>query len=88
MAAFAANTECTVMFVVFLVASEAIGRLPQFVADRSIMAIDTFKIFMLLVYLEIGFIVIEIPSFPVTRVVTIITTFPECAFMHILLFVT
>ena len=51
------------------------------------MAIDTLKVLMFSIQLELGFIVIKIPVLPVTGVVTGFTAFPESALMHILLFV-
>jgi hypothetical protein len=88
MAVLALHSKCTIMFIILVVATDTTGRLGQFVAYRVFMATDTLDVLVLPVQLEAGFIVIEIPIFPVTGIVASVAAFPERAFMHVLFFVT
>jgi hypothetical protein len=87
MAVIALHSKCSIMPVIFFVATDTTGRLGQFGAYRILMAIDTLKVLMFPVKFEAGFIVIKIPVLPVTGVVTNITAFSESTLVHVLLFV-
>lgn len=52
------------------------------------MAIDTLKFLVFAVYLEAGFIVIEIPVLPISGVMARIASGSQGTFMHILFIVT
>lgn len=88
MAVVALGTECAIVLVVLLMATDAACSQNDLCSNRGIVAIDTFKILVFAIQLEIGFIVIKIPVFPVAGVVTFLTACAERTLVHILLFMT
>ena len=88
MAGFTAVAKCTIVFVVLAMASHTRGDQIDFAIDLRVVALDTSELGVLTVQLELGFVVVEIPVFPVTRVVTSLAIGSQCAFMHVLFFVT
>ena len=87
MAVITLHSKCAIVSVIFLVTTDATGRLGQFGIYRISMAINALEILVFSVQLEFGLVVIKIPVIPVTGVVTGFTAFPESALMHIMLFV-
>src|SRR5512135_444461 len=80
-------TKVSIVLVVLVMAAIASSSQNNRCLHGDFMAINAFKIFVLPVQLEAGFVMIEIPAFPITGVVAIITTRSQCAFVDVLLFV-
>ena len=76
MAMLALHSKCTIVPVILVVATYTTRRLGQFGAYRILMAIDTLKILVFSIQLELGFIVIKIPVLPVTGIVASVAAFP------------
>ena len=74
------------VLVALLMASDAACSQDNLRPDGSIVTIDAFELAVLPFQLEVCFVVIEIPVFPIARVVTFLTACAECALMRILLF--
>lgn len=88
MAMIALVAEIAVVLVVLLVAADARCRQNHFAAYRCIVTIDALEPLVLPVQLEIGLVVVEIPVFPVPRVVASFASGAKGTFVHILFSVT
>lgn len=88
MAVFALVSKRTVVFVILAMAADATCGQGYFIAYRDFVAIGTAYVLVLSIQLELRFIVVEIPILPIARVVAILTTCSQRAFMCVLLFVT
>jgi hypothetical protein len=86
MALFTAPSERTIVLVILVMATCTTGGQFQFSEYRGFMAIGTLEILVLALQLETGLVVVEIPIFPVARVVTSFAIRAQRTFMHILLF--
>ena len=86
MAMVTLRAKCTVMLVVLLMASDAACSQDNLRPDGSIVTIDAFELAVLPFELEVCFVVIEIPVFPIARVVAFLAACAECALVRILLF--
>ena len=80
--------ERTIMLVILAMTADTTGSQTQFIAGRSFVALGTTDVLVLAIQLESGFIVVEIPVLPVTRVVASLARFSQRAFVSILFFVT
>lgn len=76
------------MPVILVVAADAGSGQCQFFVYRSLVTIDALEILVFSLQLESGFIVVEIPVFPVARVMASVAGCTQCAFMDVLLLVT
>lgn len=74
------------MLVILFVATETRGCHDYLFPERRVVALDTSEFAVLAFQFEMGFVVIEIPIFPITGVVAILTACPQGAFMNILFF--
>lgn len=88
MAVFALVSKRTVVLVILVMAADAACSQGYFIAYRGFVAFGTAYVLVFSIQLELGFIVVEIPVLPVTRVVAILTARSQRAFMCVLLFVT
>lgn len=88
MAVFALTPEVAIVLVVLLMAADTGSRQYHFILDWCFVAINTFEFLVFPVKFEAGFIVVEIPVFPVAGVVTSFTSCPKGTLVHVLLFVT
>lgn len=84
MAMIALLSEIAIVLVILIMTTDAGCRQNHFAAYRCIVTIDTLESLVLSVKLEVGFIVIEIPVFPVASVVASITCSAKGAFVHVL----
>jgi len=87
MAGFTAVAKCTIVFVVLAMASHTRGDQIDFAIDLRVVALDTSELGVFTVQLELGFVVVEIPVFPIPRVMASLASRSKRAFMHILFFV-
>ena len=88
MTLLALTAKVAVVFIVFVMATDASANQVNLFVHRLLMAVIAFNIFMLSLQLEVGLVMVKIPDFPVTRVVTIFTPGAQTAFVRILLFMT
>lgn len=80
--------ERTIVFIVLAMAAHAATGQHELAGNRRVVAVDTAQLLMLAIQLEFGFIVIEVPILPISRVMTRATLHTQGAFMHILLLMT
>ena len=69
MAVLALHSKCAIVPVILIMASYTAGSQNHFCFYRCFVTIDTLQRLVLSVQLEFGFIMIEIPAFPITGVV-------------------
>lgn len=60
----------------------------HFSVRRRLMALYTTNVLVLPIQLEVGSIVVKIPTFPITRVVTRLTTCPQSSLMNVFFLMT
>lgn len=82
------HAKCTIMLIILFVTADTGSCQHDLGSNRGIVAVDTLKILVFPIQFEAGFIVIEIPIFPVSGVVASFTSGAKRAFMHILLLMT
>lgn len=85
MALFATPSERAVVLVVLVMATGAAGGQFQLPEYRGFMAIGAFEVLVLALQLETGLVVIEVPVFPIARIVASFAIRTQRAFMHVLL---
>ena len=83
MAVITLLTKGTVMFVIFFMTCKTGGRQSYLFIHRREVTVDTFQLAMLACQFKVGFIVVKIPVFPITGVVTRLTTGTLSAFVHV-----
>lgn len=86
MAMFALCAKSTIMLIIFVMAPDTTGGQDYFFDNRCFVAFRTANIFVFSLQLEAGLVVIEVPIFPIARVVTRLATRSQCALMDVLLF--
>jgi len=62
-AVFTPASISAIVYIILAVATNAAGGQADFLADRSIVALDTADVLMLTVQLETGLVMVEIQSF-------------------------
>jgi len=87
MAVLAMIPECAIVFIILAVATDTADGQRHLGVSRRFMALRTADVLVFPFQFEIGSIVVEIPIFPITRVVAISTIRAQRALMNILLFV-
>lgn len=87
MAVFAQIAVSTIVLVILVVARHATGSQGYFFGYRCLVTFGASDILVFTIQLKVGFIMVEIPSLPITGVMASLTFRPQCAFMHILFFV-
>jgi len=81
------TSKCTIVLVILVMAADTVRAQIDLGAYRILVALCAAYILVFSIQLELGFIVVEIPIFPVTGVVAKLTTCSQRAFMRILFFV-
>lgn len=88
MAMFALDSKCAIMFIILVMAPDTAGGQDYFFDNRCFVAFCTANILVFSLQLEAGLVVIEIPVFPIARIVTRLATRSQCALMDVLFFMT
>ena len=86
MATLTLGPKSIVVLVVLVMTSGAGRGQHYFLSYRNIVATNTLDFLMLTINLEIGFIVVKVPAFPIPGVMTSSTFRSKRAFMDVLLF--
>jgi len=87
MAVLAMISICTIVFIILAVATDTADGKCHLIVRRRFMALRTADVLVLPFQFEIGSIVVEIPIFPIARIVAIATIRAQRALMDVLLFV-
>lgn len=82
----ALHAKCAIMLIILFVAADTGSRQHDLGSNRGVVAVDALKILVFSIQFEAGFIVIEIPVFPVAGVVAGFTSRAQRALVGILLF--
>ncbi len=74
MASVALRAQFSLMLIIFLMAGNTGGLRPHFLIHRRCMAVIAVQLLVPTIkFKSSSFVVVEVPNFPVTRVVTVLT---------------